>query len=185
MGLDGLLYAQYPGTSPGGYQLDVFDPTSLNLLRTINLGQDLRSIAVDENGSIFATDINDPNIYQFDTNGVLQKTVDTGVRRLSEIVISSSDQLLAASGGTLVLTDTSLSSFTKLDVGTISPVDTFVAFVESPQSPPDLTSGESSSGPLLGGPLLSPAPEPSSLILLGMGGACLAGYTWRRKRPSA
>jgi hypothetical protein len=185
IGLDGLLYAQTPPTSPGGYLLDVFDPTTLAFQRTINLGLDLRSIAVDENGNIFATNINDSHIYQFDTNGVLQNTVDTGVRGLSEIVISNSDQLLAASNGTLVLTDTSLSSFTTLDVGTISPVDTFVAWVESPQSPPDSTSGNSSSDPLLAGPSLSPAPEPSSLILLGMGGAGLAGYTWRRKKPSA
>ena len=183
IGLDGLLYAQTPPTSPGGYLLDVFDPTTLAFQRQINLGHDLRSIAVDEFGNIFATNINDSNIYQFDTNGVLQNTVDTGVRGLSEIVINASDQLVAASGGTLVLTDTSLSNISTLDVGTISPVDTFVAWVESPQSPPGPPPGPSRPGPGFDGP--SPNPEPSSLILLGMGAACLAGYGWRRKKSSA
>jgi sugar lactone lactonase YvrE len=165
VGKDGLLYAQTPPTSPGGFQLDVYDPTTLAFLRQIDLGQDLRSIAVDQNGDIFATNINDPNIYEFDPNGVLLRTLTTSIRGLSEIELDDSGRLVAASGGTLVVTDTSLSGFTTLDVGTISPVDTFIAFVEPPRG--------------------LAVPEPSSLTLVGLAIPGLAGYAWRRRKRHA
>src|SRR5262249_2275021 len=48
VGKDGLLYGEFPGTSPGGNGVNVFDPTTLTLLRSLYLHQDLRSIAVDQ-----------------------------------------------------------------------------------------------------------------------------------------
>jgi len=165
VGKNGLLYAQYPGTSPGGNHLDVFDPVTLNFQRTINLGLDLRSIAVDQGGHIFAVTINDSHIYEFDPNGVLLRSVDTGIRGYTDLTLDDSGRLLATSGGVLVLTDTSLSTFTELDVGTISVVGTFAAFVEPP--------------------LGAVVPEPSSLALFGAGIAGLAGYAWRRRKRTA
>ena len=165
VGKNGLLYAQYPGTSPGGNHLDVFDPVTLNFQRTINLGLDLRSIAIDQSGHIFAVTINDSHIYEFDPNGVLLRSVDTGIRGYTDLTLDDSGRLLATSGGVLVLTDTSLSTFTELDVGTISVVGTFAAFVEPP--------------------LGAVVPEPSSLALFGAGIAGLAGYAWRRRKRTA
>jgi hypothetical protein len=37
----------------------------------------------------------------------------------------------------------------------------------------------------LNGTLGSPVPEPSSIVLLGIGGFALAGYGWRRKKQAA
>jgi hypothetical protein len=165
VGKNGPLYAQYPGGSPGGNNLDVFDPTTLALQKRINLGMDLRSIAVDKAGHIFAVTINDSHIYEFDPNGVLLRSVDTGIRGYTDLTMDDSGRLLATSGGVLVLTDVSLSSFTELDVGTISQVGTFAAFVEPP--------------------LGAVVPEPSSLVLFSAGVAGLAGYAWRRRKRTA
>jgi hypothetical protein len=165
VGKDGLLYAEFPGTSPGGNELDVFDPTTLAFQRRINLNTDLRSIAVDQNGDIFAVAINDSHIYEFDPNGTLLRAVDTGIRGYTDLTMDDSGRLLATSGGVLVLTDTSLSSFTELDVGTISVVGTFAAFVEPPQG--------------------VAVPEPGTLTLAGMGAVSLAAYAWRRRKQPA
>jgi outer membrane protein assembly factor BamB len=95
---------------------------------------DLRSIAVDQDGTIFAVTINDSHIYEFDPNGVLLRSVDTGTRGYTDLTMDASGRLVATSGGTLVLTDRSLSSFTPLDVGTISVVGNFAALLEPPVS---------------------------------------------------
>ena len=165
VGKNGLLYGQYPGTSPGGNGVSVFDPTTLTLLRSLDLNQDLRSIAVDKDGKIFAVTINDSHIYEFDPNGMLLRAVDTGTRGYTDLTLDESGRLVATSGGILVLTDESLSSFTRLDVGTISTVGTFAAFVETPQG--------------------ASVPEPGTLTLAAMGAASLAAYAWgRRKQPA-
>jgi hypothetical protein len=68
---------------------------------------------------------------------------------------------LIASGDVLLLTDRTLSSFTTLNVGSISPVGIFSAWVQPP---------------------LGSIPEPSSLTLLGIGAVGLAGHAWQRRR---
>ncbi len=51
IGGDGLLYV----LSPGGGQLDVFDPVTLDPIRVVNIGGygDIRSVAVNDSGQIF------------------------------------------------------------------------------------------------------------------------------------
>jgi hypothetical protein len=163
IGRDGLLYAQFPGTSPGGNQVDVFDPTTLAFQRRINLGVDLRAIAVDQNGDIFAVALNDNRIFQFDTNGNLLRTV-TSIGGFWDIDIDGAGRLVIAAGDRIVLTDRSLSSLNILNVGTISPVGTFVAFVQPPLGPAGLA-----------------VPEPASLAPLGIGLAGLLVWRWRKR----
>ncbi len=165
IGRDGLLYAQFPGTSPGGNQVDVFDPTTLAFQRRINLGQDLRSVAVDQNGDIFAVSFNDNRIFQFDSNGNLLRTVNPAIGGFTDIDINGDGRIVASSGSTILLTDRSLSSFNTFNPGTVG-ITTFVAFVAPP----------------VGAEVI---PEPGALTLLGIGaGTLLCWRRLRRARPT-
>ena len=66
LGLDGNVYAL------GGLTVFEFDPNTMAQVRTISLsaGADLRAIAVDSNGDIFAADYNH-FIFHFDASGTL------------------------------------------------------------------------------------------------------------------
>jgi hypothetical protein len=157
MGRDGRLYAL-------GVDLAVFDPVSMSLLKRVTLPFiDLRSIAVDQNGDIFAVAFNDDRIYHFNSNGGLLRTLSTGVRSFWDIDIDGDGRLIASSGASLVLTDRSLSTFNVLNVGTTGPGGLFVAFVQPP----------------LG--TAAVVPEPETLTLLGVAAALLCGTVWRRR----
>src|SRR5262249_50594559 len=71
IGLDGLLYALYPGGSPDGPNLAVYDPESMTYLRTIslsNLSDANLAIAVDRDGSLFVGTLYG-DLYHVATNG--------------------------------------------------------------------------------------------------------------------
>src|SRR5262249_42162823 len=144
-------------------QVDVFDPTSLAFQRRINLGVDLRAIAVDANGDIFAVAFNDNRVFHFDRNGNLLGTLSPGFGGFSDIDIDEAGRIVAAAGARLLLTDRSLSSFPTLNVGTTSPVGIFSAWVQPP----------------LGSVAV---PEPSALALLALGAVGVLGYARLRKR---
>jgi hypothetical protein len=72
-------------------------------------------------------------------------------------------RIVASSGSTILLTDESLSNFSTFNPGTIG-ITTFVAWVQPPPSP---------------------APEPGSLTLMGVGAIGLGGYGWLRRKRSA
>jgi hypothetical protein len=162
-GNDGFLYAEYPGTSPGGNLIDVYNPKNFALLRTINLNQTLGDIAVAANGDIFSA--GDSHIYEFDGNGAFIKSLATTTDGLASISINSQGKIVASSGGALIFTDVNLASYTSVNVGTTTVVGTFVTWVQPP---------------------VSPAPEPPSLVLLliGVAAACLSAV-WRRLRTAA
>ncbi|HEY2125432.1 MAG TPA: PEP-CTERM sorting domain-containing protein, partial [Chthoniobacterales bacterium] len=154
IGLNGLLYALFPGGSPAGNMLDIFDPKSMTLLRTLNLNMDLGAIAVDHSGNIFATSPFDARIFRFDANGVLTGSLVTGTNGLRDLDLSSDGRLLTVSStGNVILADTSLTSTTSFNVGSSNTF--FAAFVGSP------------------------VPEPAvSVLLIAGGGLALVMRKW-------
>jgi hypothetical protein len=73
VGLDGNVYAL-----AGPSQIDVYDPNTLSLLRTVraSASPDPRGVAVDANGDIFTSDWNG-YVYHFDASGGLVGSLDT------------------------------------------------------------------------------------------------------------
>ena len=99
LGLDGLLYALYPSGSPGGTSVDVFDPASLALLRTVSLpfGLSPRGLAVDAAGRIFTAGFD--QIRRFSRTGTLERSVTTSAlvgsfHDLGDIDIDASGRLV-------------------------------------------------------------------------------------------
>jgi hypothetical protein len=136
IGLDGLLYAIYPGGSPAGNMLDVFNPLTMALLRTVNLNMDLGAIAVDQAGEIFATSPFDPRIFRFNANGVLTGSLVTGTDGLRDLDLSGDGRLFTISGnGRAIFTDITLASMTSFNAG---PANTFFgAFVTAVAAVPE------------------------------------------------
>lgn len=138
IGQDGLLYALAPGGSPDGTHAFVYDPLSLELLRTIQLGgtNGNRGIAVNAAGEIFTCNYFDGGIHRFDPNGVWLNSVGTGVIGLQDLDLSPDGKLVAGNrDGFVTVTDVNFSSvdtFT-LDQGS----NVFVAFfpITDTQSP--------------------------------------------------
>ncbi|HND51363.1 MAG TPA: Ig-like domain-containing protein [Pirellulaceae bacterium] len=148
VGLDGLLYALiYTGSVTGGGNLvKVYDPATLQLVRTVTLPQEHRALAVDQAGHIYASQ---PGIYHYDANGVLLNTIANPVGGfLGDIDIKAGSCVagvagypclaVASNNGYVVVTDTSLSNFdffpTRQGAG-----QTFVAFVDKPLNLPRAT----------------------------------------------
>lgn len=159
IGLDGLLYGLFPGGSPSGTQLDVFDPQSMTLLRTLNLHMETGAIAVDQFGNIFATSPFDSRIFRFDATGTMTGSLVTGTARLRDLDLSSDDHLLTiADDGHVILADTSLTTMTSFAIP--SAATYFGAFV-------------------------SPVPEPAPGVLIIVGSAGALGFLRfnRRKTP--
>ena len=77
LGQDGMLYALGPSGSPGGTDLDVYDPNTLSLIRRLRLSSylGLRAIAVDAVGSIYAVSLSD-GVYRYSSAGVQQAHID-------------------------------------------------------------------------------------------------------------
>ncbi len=133
MGKDGLLYALTPSGSPGGRECDVFDPNTMARVKHISFGfRDLRDIAVDASGKIYAVTMSDPHIYVFDNNGTLLSTVTTAHNGYTGISINNKGQLVADGGGNLLFTDIAFSSFNTVPISSQSPVGTFVSWIEPP-----------------------------------------------------
>jgi hypothetical protein len=158
IGLDGLLYAIYPGGSPAGNMLDVINPQTMTLIRTVNLNMGLGAIATDQVGNIYATSPFDTKIFRFDPMGMLTGSLITGTAGLRDLDLSEDGRLLTISGdGRAILSDTSLTSLTSFDLG-----DGFTFFGA-----------------------FAPVPEPgsSTFAILGLGLAALVQRRLRSRRP--
>jgi hypothetical protein len=134
MGKNGLLYALATDGS-----VDEFDPLTLAFVRKINLENPgfsyLLGITVDSSGSIYGVGPS-KDIYKFNRNGTVAQVADTGAREFREIAINAQGMIEASSAdGTVVVTDTSLGSFTTLNLGDAidSAFGAFSAWVEPPQ----------------------------------------------------
>jgi hypothetical protein len=137
IGLDGLLYATFPDGSPRGFNIDVLDPHSLSVLRTVVLNSsniNLDGATADADGNIYGVQSLGGNFYKFNAAGELLKTSLIGISGMHSLAISNTGQLLTATnGGLVILTNTELSSRTLFSVG--SEFDTFAGFVTPPIVP--------------------------------------------------
>ncbi len=145
IGLDGLLYA-YSG------QVDVYNPYSMQLLRTVNLPRyDVRGIAVNQNGTIFAADWYG-GVTKFDSLGqqigaslVLNTSLGWNASLTDIDVNSNGDLVIGSRFGRVFLTDSALTSWNSFDInGEFGPT-VHVAFA------------------------VTPVPEPSTYLLLAVG----------------
>ena len=122
---NGELYVLHVGPVQGqtsSWVLDVYDPVSLQKLRTVNLQNSssaaLRSFAVDARGSIYALDLYN-YVYHFDANGNLLQSASHGQGGFAEDIKidPNSGRILigiGSYGGKILQTDSSLSSFQTL-----------------------------------------------------------------------
>jgi hypothetical protein len=120
-GLDGLLYASFPATMPGNNKLDVIDPTSYSVLRTVTLPTNglitFTGFAVDGQGNIYAAEGREwgNGISKFTPQGILIKHLPVNVSNpwLHDLALSSDGTLVTLSQfGDVAVTTTSLTSFT-------------------------------------------------------------------------
>ncbi|MBO9998319.1 MAG: tandem-95 repeat protein [Cyanobacteria bacterium SID2] len=114
LGLDGWLYALRSDQQ----KVDTFAPSTLELLWTTTLAEDVRGIAVNERSEIFGASWDD-NIYHFDYEGTQLKAIDSGTFDLMDIDLSYEDDriVVGSRSGDVILTDESLSSVTSFDAG--------------------------------------------------------------------
>lgn len=112
VGLNGLLYA-LPGEGTPASSIEVFDPTTLASVRTITFPDDLfvadvRGIAVDQNGLIYAAGWGG-NIFQVDGTGKMLRSLSTGISNLMDIDINPGGQILASGRfGEIILANANL-----------------------------------------------------------------------------
>lgn len=121
VGLDGLLYALQGNEDT----VSVYNPSTQAFLRTINLANGVRGIAVNEQGHIFGVSW-DGNIYHFDTNGTQLNSKASGTTNLTDIDLTCDGQIVVgARFGEVIFSDESLATVTSFDTGS-NP--TFVTF---------------------------------------------------------
>ena len=112
LGLNGKLYAPWPGGSPVGDNIDVINPVTMTKTTiTLPFLFQVSGITADSAGNIYAVGaLGDGHIYKLDSNGNVLAEISTGFTGLTGLQISNSGQLLTASnGGEVILTNTSFS----------------------------------------------------------------------------
>jgi hypothetical protein len=164
VGGDGLLYAnRNPGGGVNASSIDVYNPATTALVRTISLSAalstaDVRGIAVDSAGLLYAAAW-DGNIYQVSSTGSVLNSRPSGTSNLTDIDLDNTGRLIVGGRfGNVILTTTSLASQTSFLVGG-NPVH--VAFVT---------------------PLAVPEPATGGLMMLGL---CALASRCRRTLPES
>jgi hypothetical protein len=115
-GLDGRLYA-LRGDSPnaGGGGVDVYDPVTTQSLGFVQLPFEVRAIAVDRRGDIFAVGTSAP-ITHFDRTGKVVKTLADPIGGMGDIDLDDNGRLVVAShSGAVGFTTTALDSLTSFN----------------------------------------------------------------------
>ncbi|MEM9080783.1 MAG: hypothetical protein AAGC74_08850 [Verrucomicrobiota bacterium] len=138
LGYDGLLYALFPGGSPEGSFIDVFDPMTLQPLRTISLADTFghtghRSIAADANGNVYVADW-DGDVQIIDSSGNLIDTLPT-LASHNDIALSTDGSLaLSTRFNGIYTTDTNFSN--PAPISTLE--NAFVAYIVPEPAAPSL-----------------------------------------------
>ncbi len=141
IGRDGLLYTLFPGGSPNGRTVNVYDPLTMAFIREIDLTATFghtahRSIAADDGGNIFVADA-DGDFQKIDADGTLLDSVNLdpqcdGSCFFFDVDVSADGVVaLGSRDGDVIITDEDLSSFSSFAVGTEG---TFVTIVPEPAS---------------------------------------------------
>lgn len=142
LGQDGLLYGAYPATHPGNNVLDVFDPNSFTLLRTVTLPTNglitFTGFAVDAQGYIYAAEGREwgNGIGKFNPDGSSAKylRLDISMPWLHDLALSADGQLVSLSHfGDVVMTTTNLNSYTTFRNSSIASDHSFVAWATVPE----------------------------------------------------
>jgi len=139
VGLDGLVYTLIYSNSPtgGGNVVNVYDPGTLQRLRTMTLAGEHRAIAVDASGHLYAAN---PGISHYDARGNLLYQIPSPISGiLADLDIRSDGALLVTSNsGQIALTNTRLDG---VDFFAARPSNgtTFAAFVQDPTRVPRAT----------------------------------------------
>jgi hypothetical protein len=149
LGQDGLLYASYPPLHPGNNMLDVIDPSSFRILRTVYLPDShtptsfpitYTGFAVDAQGNIYATEGEDwgEGISKFSPQGVWLKYLEVNISYpwLHDLALSPNGELLTLSqDGDVVMTTTDLDSYTSFRNSLLGFNEGFVAWAQAVPEP--------------------------------------------------
>lgn len=134
LGLDGLLY----GVSDE-YSLQVFNPTTLTLIRSVHLGADVRAVAVDANGDIYGASWGF-RVHKFTSTGTVVQSLDTQGNSTIDIDIDLSGRIVYGSrDGRVYVTNRQLATPTSFDSSPNNFGEGFVAFAKPTPVPTSLT----------------------------------------------
>lgn len=140
IGHDKLLYVLTEGSNPGK-RIDVYEPTTMQFVRTLDLSSlfspvvDFRSIAVNAAGEIFIADWNG-NVQKLSANGAVLDSISLfGIARSPNLVDIdlSRDGMIAVGdrdGGVTIMN----SDFTSISTFGIGFDEAFVGFVPEPST---------------------------------------------------
>jgi len=143
MGRDGLLYALYPGTNPGGRWLDVYDPITLERTGRLDLATSLgstahRSVAANAAGDILLADP-DGELHRLSATGALLATTTltagTQPADLYDLdVMPDGTIILGDRYGHVFVISEDFSDSSAFSVGTSSVFVTYVPHVPEPSA---------------------------------------------------
>ena len=119
LGKDGLLYALWPGGSPEGRFVNVYNPNDASFIETISLADIFghtghRSIAVDENSNMYIADW-DGDIQMIDTEGNVLSTLDVNAS-LYDVDIVDNKVIAGDRFGNVYIADLQLNSYQEIAI---------------------------------------------------------------------
>ena len=144
VGLDGFLYALNVGPTT---TIDVYNPVSQLLVKTINLSGDLYGagiggIAVDTDGLIYGAGWNG-TIYKFDSSGAIRASLQVA-QGVGDIDISAHGELITVdSDRNVYTTSTDLAGYSSFSVTVSTDYTTHVAFTDAAPQPTSPAAGPS------------------------------------------